>query len=123
MTGSMAEEEQYELSARAMQRLSGLDDYAFIRLCYNAILDREPDPAGMSAQLGALGDGRSRIDIIGMLLDSPEFAVRNPDMGAKDRVLFFDAGGYLNPTLRNLLNAVAARLDADRLFCDARAAG
>ena len=108
------------ISARAIQRLSTLDDYSFVRLCYNTILDREPDSDGLAAQLAALDAGHSRLEIVESLFNSPEFAVRDSDGTSTDsREAFFDAGGFLDPTMRHLLNGVAKRLNARVLFIDA----
>jgi hypothetical protein len=48
---------------------------AFLAICYHTFLDREPDPVGFDAFLGALNSGlRTRDNLLDIFLDSAEFA-------------------------------------------------
>jgi hypothetical protein len=50
-----------------------------IRMAYNRILDREPDPGGLAHYNERMNEGTSEATIREALLRSPEYAAKNPD--------------------------------------------
>jgi 2-polyprenyl-3-methyl-5-hydroxy-6-metoxy-1,4-benzoquinol methylase len=54
-----------------------MDEEQFVTVLYKAIFLREPDPAGLSAHVGALKNGKSAEQTMSEFLQSPEFRSKN----------------------------------------------
>lgn len=54
-----------------------------IRMAYLRILDREPDPGGLSHYNGQMNGGMSEATMREALLRSPEYAGKNPARAAR----------------------------------------
>lgn len=64
---------------RAIVAAWSADDEGFLRVVYQAVLERPPDPAGLRHWLQILATGRARTDIVRALATSHEAMNRDPD--------------------------------------------
>jgi GT2 family glycosyltransferase/glycosyltransferase involved in cell wall biosynthesis len=70
-----------------VSELLQLEDAAFLRHAYLAILGREPDQEGMAHYLGRLRVGADKLQILGQLRSSPEGTKAIPRLRGIDEVL------------------------------------
>lgn len=67
---------QFAASAEFSSRYGALSDGDFVRLVYQNVLGREPDPGGLSHWTSALNSGSKRGSVMQQFSDSPEFVLR-----------------------------------------------
>lgn len=103
-----------------LEDLLVLNDEAFVRNAYRAILKREPDDSGFAKYLENLRDGRrSKVDILTSLRFSPEGRLRDVKVSRLNRPLLFKKV-YNVPVLGYLIERLVGIIRLPALITDHR---
>jgi hypothetical protein len=72
---------------RSIEALLELDDEAFVRAAYEALLDRAPDPEGLGNYVEQLRDGMPKVELLASLALSDEGVARSRGSAARGKAV------------------------------------